>query len=74
MTAAWKDSSRASAGLENGATGVLRQTLAPEWKPYTVRAKPESGATEFTRHIYSIGGGTLYLDDVSLVPVGAKLD
>jgi len=60
--------------FESGATGVLRQTLAPEWKPYTVRAKPEPGATEFTLYIYSIGGGTLYLDDVSLAPVGAKLD
>jgi hypothetical protein len=60
--------------FESGATGVLRQQLDPEWKQYTVRGKPEPGATEFTLYIYSIGGGTIYLDDMSLVPVGAKLD
>jgi len=60
--------------FESGATGVLRQKLAPEWKQYTVRGKPEPGAKEFTLYIYSIGGGTLYLDDLTLVPVGAKLD
>ena len=39
-----------------------------------MRGKPEPGAKEFTLYIYSIGGGTLYLDDVKLVPEEAKLD
>ena len=60
--------------FESGATGELRQKLAPEWQQYTVRGKPEPAAREFTLYIYSIGAGTIYLDDVSLVPVGAKLD
>jgi len=60
--------------FESGATGVLRQKLASEWTQYTVKGKPASGAREFSLYIYSIAGGTLYLDDLSLAPIGAKLD
>jgi len=60
--------------FESGARGVLRQKLAPEWTQYTVKGKPDASAREFSLYFYSIGGGTIYLDDAKLVPVGAKLD
>jgi len=60
--------------FESGATGRLRTKLPPKWTKFTVRGKPARGAKEFTVFIYSIGGGTIYLDDMKLVPVGAKLD
>jgi len=60
--------------FESGARGVLRQKLAPEWTQYTVKGKPDAGAREFSLYFYSIGGGTIYLDDVKLVPAGAKVD
>jgi hypothetical protein len=60
--------------FESGATGDLRTKIAPEWKQYTVKGTPEAGAKEFTLYIYSIGGGTLYIDDVKLAPVGALVE
>jgi hypothetical protein len=60
--------------FEEGASGVLREKTGPEWKQYTVRGKPEPGKPTYNVYFYSIGEGTIWLDDVSLVPVGGKLE
>ncbi len=60
--------------FESGATGQLRQKLGSEWKEYTVLGKPEKDAKTFGVYFYHIGEGTIWLDDVSLVPVGGKLE
>ncbi len=59
--------------FEQGARGSLRQKIPPQWTKIEVRGKPEPGAQSFNVFIYSIGYGTIYLDDAKLVPVGAKL-
>ena len=60
--------------FESGATGQLRQKFGPEWKEYTAIGKPEKGAKTFNVYLYHIGEGTIWLDDMSLVPVGGKLE
>jgi hypothetical protein len=60
--------------FESGATGVLRQKIGPEWKEYTVVGKPEGKSPTFGVYIYHIGAGTIWLDDMSLVPVGGKME
>jgi len=60
--------------FEGAATGELRTPIAPEWKQYTVKGTPQAGEREFMIYFYSIGAGTLYLDDVKLVPTGAIPD
>ncbi|MBM4033573.1 MAG: hypothetical protein FJ291_17560 [Planctomycetes bacterium] len=66
--------------FEAGAAGTLRQKIGPEWKEYTVLGKPEMDpktrevAKTFMVYLYHIGEGTIWLDDVSLVPVGGKLE
>jgi hypothetical protein len=60
--------------FESGARGVLREKIPPAWKEYTVLGKPSPGAKTYRVYIYHIGEGTIWLDDVKLVPVGGKLD
>ncbi len=60
--------------FESGARGALRQKIAPGWKQYTVIGKLAAGAKTYRVFIYHIGAGTIWLDDVKLVPVGAKAD
>lgn len=60
--------------FESGASGTLRQKFGPEWAEYTVVGKPEKDAKTFMVYFYHIGEGTVWLDDVSLVPVGGKLE
>lgn len=60
--------------FESGATGVLREKIGPEWKQYTVSGKPEGKSPTFNVFFYHIGEGTIWLDDVALVPVGGKVD
>ncbi len=60
--------------FESGATGALRQKFGPEWKEYTAIGKPEKDAKTFGVYLYHIGEGTIWLDDMSLVPVGGKLE
>ena len=60
--------------FESGASGELRRKLPPEWKRYTLSGKPTAGAKTFMVYFYAIGGGTIWLDDVKLVPVGGTLD
>jgi hypothetical protein len=60
--------------FEEGATGELRQRLDAPWKQYTVAAKPVPAKNSYVLFFYSIGEGTIWLDDVELVPVGGTLD
>jgi hypothetical protein len=60
--------------FESGARGVLREKIGPAWKQYTVIGEPEAGAKTYGVYLYHIGAGTIWLDDMELVPIGGKLD
>jgi len=60
--------------FEGGAIGTLREKIGPQWKEYTVAGKPEAKGEPYGVYFYSIGGGTIWLDDVKLVPVGGSLE
>jgi hypothetical protein len=60
--------------FESGARGVLREKMAPEWTQYTVTGTPQEGSPTFGVYFYAIGEGTIWLDDVKLVPVGGELE
>jgi len=60
--------------FEDGAAGTLREKISDSWKQYTVLGQPVQGKNTYQVYFYSIGGGTIWLDDVELVPVGGKLD
>jgi hypothetical protein len=60
--------------FEQAANGTLREKIGDAWKEYTVLGKPVAGKNTYQVYFYSIGGGTIWLDDVELVPVGGKLD
>ncbi len=60
--------------FEEAANGELRQKIDPGWKQYTVIGKPVEGKKSYLVYFYSIGAGTIWLDDVELVPVGGRLD
>ena len=60
--------------FESGARGVLREKIAPAWKQYTLVAKLSEGAKTYRLYLYHIGAGTIWLDDMKLVPVGGTVD
>jgi hypothetical protein len=60
--------------FEEGVTGTLRQKTPPQWKEITVIGKPESSKKTYQVYLYVTGGGTIWLDDVALVPVGGSLN
>jgi len=60
--------------FEIGARGELREKIGPAWKQYTVIGEPEAEAKTYGVYFYHIGKGTIWLDDMELVPVGGKLD
>lgn len=60
--------------FEQGAAGTLREKIGDSWKQYPVLGQPVQGKNTYQVYFYSIGGGTIWLDDVELVPVGGKLD
>jgi len=60
--------------FEDGARGESREKIGPEWKEYTLVGKPEGKNPTYMLYVYVIGEGTIWLDDVSLVPVGGKLE
>jgi len=60
--------------FESGARGTVRQKIGPEWTEYTVLGKPEEGKPTYHLYLYHIGLGTIWLDDMRLVPVGGTLD
>ena len=60
---------------ENGVTGTLREKMPPQWKEVTVMGTVAEGNEKtFQVYFYAIGEGTIWLDDVTLVPVGGNLD
>lgn len=60
--------------FEQGAGGALREKIGDSWKQYTVLGKPVESKKTYQVYFYSIGGGTIWLDDVELAPVGGKFD
>ena len=48
--------------------------IGSEWKQYTVSGKPVVGKDTYFVYFYSIGLGTIWLDDAELVPVGGKME
>ncbi len=60
--------------FEAGATGTIREQMGNQWKEYTVVGKPVAGKKTYNVFFYAIGEGTIWLDDVALVPIGGKLD
>ena len=45
-----------------------------DWKEITVLGKPSGGKKTYQVYLYVTGGGTIWLDDVALVPVGGQLE
>jgi hypothetical protein len=60
--------------FESGARGTFTQKIGPEWQQITVTGKPDPGAKKFSLYIYARGGGTIWVDDAKLLPVGVKLE
>lgn len=60
--------------FESGARGTLREKIGPEWKEYALRGEPEAGSATYGVYFYHVGLGTIWLDDVKLVPVDGSLD
>lgn len=60
--------------FESGARGVFRQKIPPGWKQYTATAKGDKDAKTYQVYLYHIGEGTIWLDDMKLVPVGGKIE
>lgn len=60
--------------FEGGASGSLREKIGPEWKQYTMKTKPEAGEKTFGVYFYTVGAGTIYLDDVKVRPLGQILE
>jgi hypothetical protein len=60
--------------FESGCTGTLRTKVPEQWTEIKLSGQPEAGAKEFGFYIYVTGAGTIYLDDVKLVPVGGAFE
>lgn len=60
--------------FELGARGSIRKRIGPQWELYTLKGTPTPGAKNYMVYFYHIGKGTIWLDDVNLVPVGGALD
>ena len=60
--------------FEGNSSGSLREKIGPEWKGHTLVGKPTPGGKTFNVYFYHIGLGTIWLDDVKLVPEGGKLN
>ena len=60
--------------FEVGARGTMRERIGTEWKQYTLAGKPVEGKKDYRVYFYATGLGTLWLDDVKLVPQGGQTD
>jgi hypothetical protein len=60
--------------FESGCTGTLRQRIPEEWTEIKLTGEPEQGAKDFGLYLYVTGEGTVYLDDVKLVPIGGEFE
>jgi hypothetical protein len=60
---------------EGGASGTIQEKMPAEWKQITVKGTAGEGKEKtFIVYFYVTGVGTIWLDDVALVPVGGSLD
>ena len=60
--------------FEGGARGDLRRKIGSAWTQYTVLGEPQADANTYGVYFYHIGAGTIWLDDMELVPVGGELE
>ena len=60
--------------FEEGVTGTLREKMPAEWNQVTVIGKPQGEKKTYQVYLYVTGGGTIWLDDVALVPVGGNMN
>jgi hypothetical protein len=60
--------------FEDGAGGTLREKIADAWRQYTLVGEPAADRKTYQVYFYSIGAGTIWLDDVELAPIGGSLD
>jgi len=60
--------------FEDGADGSMREKIDDAWRQYTLTGEPAEGKKTYHAYFYSVGAGTIWLDDVELVPIGGKLD
>jgi hypothetical protein len=60
--------------FEDGAGASMREKIGDTWKQYSLVGEPAEGRKTYQVYFYSIGAGTIWLDDVELVPVGGKVD
>ncbi len=60
--------------FEGGADGTRRDKIPGQWTQYQLEGKPVAGRQTYQVFLYVIGEGTIWLDDVQLVPVGGNLD
>ncbi len=59
---------------ESGATGQFMEKIGPDWREITVIGQAEENARDFVIWIYVRGGGTIWIDDARLVPLGVQLE
>ena len=60
--------------FEDGAGGTIREKIPDAWRQYSLVGKPEEGKKTYQVYFYSIGAGTIWLDDVELTPIGGRLE
>jgi len=60
--------------FEVGARGALRERIGPQWREYTLKGAPVPDKKDYRVYFYATGEGTLWLDDVKLVPTGGQAD
>ena len=60
--------------FEGDAGGTMREKIGDGWRQYTLTGEPVEGRKTYQVYFYSIGAGTIWLDDVELMPVGGKLE
>jgi len=60
--------------FEEGASGTLREKVGGTWKEHSLTGIPVEGKKTYNVYFYAVGAGTIWLDDVRLVPIGGNLD
>jgi len=60
--------------FESGADGTMREQVPDKWSQYTLIGQPEAQANSYMVYFYAIGQGTIWLDDIELVPVGGTVE
>ncbi len=60
--------------FESGCSGTLRTKVPEDWTEIKLSGEPQPDAKDFGLYLYVTGAGTIYLDDVKLVPVGGDFE